>query len=306
MNKAQFVEFLNYPDLASEQTLTELKEIIEEYPFFQIGRMLLLKNLHHLDNIRYNSELKHSSVYIPDRSKLYSLINNIHKPENEKLPPAKAQDDVAQSVEEEIVNEVPIQDISPEKPKPVITITDNYLNASDEFTGDDGNIYNFSTKEEKLSEEDSALQDIVLPAADLLDYELSTSTGYSLPQLDEIEDINPNENRSFSDWLHVMRYSSSPVKEKSEKKTPKGMNLIDNFLSAKPKIITAPSSKTKEVDLSEQDTKHQDDILTETLADIYIKQGYKSKAISILEKLLLKYPEKNAYFARRISDLKEN
>ncbi len=58
--------------------------------------------------------------------------------------------------------------------------------------------------------------------------------------------------------------------------------------------------------MSEKKDEGNDDILSETLAAIYIRQGHKSKAISIFEKLRLKYPEKNAYFARRIRELTEN
>ena len=43
---------------------------------------------------------------------------------------------------------------------------------------------------------------------------------------------------------------------------------------------------------------------TETLAQIYAEQGYYDHAIHIYEKLILAYPEKNAYFAALIEKLK--
>ncbi len=46
------------------------------------------------------------------------------------------------------------------------------------------------------------------------------------------------------------------------------------------------------------------DFCTETLAQIYAEQGYYSHAIHIYEKLILAYPEKNAYFAALIEKLK--
>ena len=46
-----------------------------------------------------------------------------------------------------------------------------------------------------------------------------------------------------------------------------------------------------------------DDLMSETLAGIYIKQKHYHKGMAIYEKLRLKYPEKNVYFAERISDL---
>lgn len=46
------------------------------------------------------------------------------------------------------------------------------------------------------------------------------------------------------------------------------------------------------------------DFCTETLAQIYAEQGYYAHAIRIYEKLILAYPEKNAYFAALIEKLK--
>jgi hypothetical protein len=53
-------------------------------------------------------------------------------------------------------------------------------------------------------------------------------------------------------------------------------------------------------DISRQFTEESGELVTETLAKIYTKQGYYSKAIDIYEKLSLKYPEKSSYFATQI------
>jgi DNA-binding SARP family transcriptional activator len=45
-------------------------------------------------------------------------------------------------------------------------------------------------------------------------------------------------------------------------------------------------------------------MLSEKLANIYIKQGYYDKAISAYKKLSLKYPEKSDYFAEQIEKLR--
>ena len=45
--------------------------------------------------------------------------------------------------------------------------------------------------------------------------------------------------------------------------------------------------------------------LTESLAKIYIKQKKYAKALEIIKKLSLKYPEKNVYFADQIRFLEK-
>ena len=47
------------------------------------------------------------------------------------------------------------------------------------------------------------------------------------------------------------------------------------------------------------------DIVTETLAQIYAEQGYYEQAKDIYSKLILAYPEKNAYFAALIQKIDE-
>ena len=49
---------------------------------------------------------------------------------------------------------------------------------------------------------------------------------------------------------------------------------------------------------------NMDDFCTETLAEIYLEQGYPEEARRIYSKLMLFYPEKSAYFASLIEKLK--
>ena len=56
-------------------------------------------------------------------------------------------------------------------------------------------------------------------------------------------------------------------------------------------------------DISLGSLSDSEDLITETLVEIYISQGYYVRAISGYEKLSLKYPEKSTYFASRIKEI---
>jgi hypothetical protein len=82
--------------------------------------------------------------------------------------------------------------------------------------------------------------------------------------------------------------------------------LIDKFIIANPKI--EPSRDKTYVlseDISKPFVEEAGGLVTETLAKIYVSQGYYSKAMDIYEKLSLKFPEKNSYFAAQIEKVKE-
>ena len=58
-------------------------------------------------------------------------------------------------------------------------------------------------------------------------------------------------------------------------------------------------------DLSERSTRFGDDLVSENLAIILLRQGKKDRAIDIYKKLIWKLPQKKAYFAARIEDIKK-
>ncbi len=81
--------------------------------------------------------------------------------------------------------------------------------------------------------------------------------------------------------------------------------LIDKFISANPRIEPIrEKAGVQNEDLARPFTEEKGSFITETLAKIYVNQGYYSKAIDIYEKLCLKFPEKSSYFASQIERIK--
>ena len=101
-----------------------------------------------------------------------------------------------------------------------------------------------------------------------------------------VQDENPQDKlgkqlKSFTDWLKVMR------------KLPQKNQEIVPDVAAEHQIqaIAAHSIKGKE-------------ILTETMAEVLVKQGMREKALEVYHKLSLLNPDKSAYFATKIEQLK--
>ena len=99
------------------------------------------------------------------------------------------------------------------------------------------------------------------------------------------------------------------VKKKtgSSRKQNNKAELIDRFIQSEPvmpKITAIPASEIK--DLSQESPFDKEELFSETLAKIYVKQQLYEKAIATYIKLSLKYPEKSVYFANRIEKIKEN
>ncbi len=98
-------------------------------------------------------------------------------------------------------------------------------------------------------------------------------------------------------------------KETSKDEAPpslKGQELIDNFIESSGGKIELKEEPEFVPEIQEgEDSENEDDYFTETLAQIYIRQGRYSKALEIITLLNLKYPEKSAYFADQIRFLKK-
>ena len=87
----------------------------------------------------------------------------------------------------------------------------------------------------------------------------------------------------------------------------KGQEWIDNFLekSEEQPLIASVAEEEEEESEKIEEEPEEESYFTETLAKIYVKQQRYSKALEIITRLNLKYPEKNAYFADQIRFLEK-
>jgi len=108
---------------------------------------------------------------------------------------------------------------------------------------------------------------------------------------------------TFIDEIKTAKKKFKPEGTKQQEQ----IEIIENFIKTQPTItktkLSAPPPDAS--DLAEQSLVYGDNIVSETLVEILLKQGKKDKAIEILKKLIWKIPQKKAYFAAQIEELKK-
>ena len=136
----------------------------------------------------------------------------------------------------------------------------------------------------------------LLPKTAILTYNRSILRNWLYS--DQIKD-NQNkiktEKYSFLDWFDVINDDMPKVEEK--------IDLIDEFIKNSPKIKINNDYEVRSSFKTDQ--KIKDELITETLAKIYVKQEKFNKAIKAYEILSLKYPKKSSFFADQINDIKK-
>lgn len=87
-------------------------------------------------------------------------------------------------------------------------------------------------------------------------------------------------------------------------------DLVNKFLAKPAQILRKPApgaSAARVVDLKATKSLHSDEnLVTETLAKLHLRQNHRGEAIQIYEQLCLRYPEKSRYFMTQIQKIKEN
>jgi len=115
-----------------------------------------------------------------------------------------------------------------------------------------------------------------------------------------------SEMHSFQQWLQLSSLKpierKAAVSSKKQKEIEGKFDLIEDFIKSKPKI--KPSTSNDNTDIAIESTTENKNLMTETLARVYLEQKQYEKAIQAFKILSLKYPEKSSFFADRIKAIK--
>ena len=259
MTSDQILRYIEDQSFLNERTLGELREILDEYPYFQSAHLLYIRNLQIEHNFRFSGQLKTCSAYVTNRTILYHLLNPglVRQGIKDLSHPSASQD-------------IPIIEFSDEADQ---------------------------TQNNTEHSEASLIIHTEPGYDDLLNFELH-DTSYKLEESDG--DMEKPLDELARDISHL-----SSRKRKGEQQEQK-VDLIDRFIKDNPAFSIRQAEKLgadKITDEQPEMTGEKEEFITETLARIYMNQGLYKKAINAFEKLSLKYPEKNAYFARQIEEI---
>jgi hypothetical protein len=306
MNRNDFLNMIEDTVPVNRQMIGEVYELIDIFPYFQSAHMLLLKGLQNNADVKFENQLRNSAIHIADREVLYYLLKTNASPEIEQ----------GESKKDNVTSEDLIYDTQQ-------TVIESAKNSEYLISEIEKNSDETKSKEQQDTDRQTPGHSILISSETdneesagvmvLMDEETShyedkvfyMDPGFSVPDSSDLLELDLDENKaSISDEV-VFSREQLDHDEKNSKKHLQS-ELIDKFIIAKPRIEpNKEKTNLPSEDISKPFVELEGGFITETLARIYVNQGYYSKAIDIYEKLSLKFPEKNSYFASQIEKVKE-
>jgi hypothetical protein len=267
MNTLNFTKLLRSPSKLKKKQLASIESLIKEFPYFQSAHALHLKSLKSIGSYKYNKALKTTAAYTTDRSILFDFITS----------------------------EAFLQNIISEQ------IKNNHEGLKTLEVTDYQDISNHSKREESLLKMGIDSTDEINEGDD------SNPKAAEILNLGAPLEFNKNDTLSFVQWLQLTKakpIDRSKNKKETSSKQSKNFDLIDAFISKNPKIKPVEKEGIIE-NIAEQRTEEPEQLMTETLARIYVEQKNYERAIQSYTILSLKYPEKSGLFADQIKAIQQ-
>jgi hypothetical protein len=287
-------------------SVEELENLANDYPYFAPAQYILLAKLKDADNNGYQAQLQKAILYYHDPIVFDHFLNkedydvDFTSLEVPKILPAENRIEVLP--EQEIQKDTREENLS-EIQEPELS-NEIQTEPSDEIKEEGEIIIENPPVEELLPEEikneaasNAAITErieiippitaetnqtgtgLVFEPYHTVDY--FASQGIKLSQEEVSKDKFGKQLKSFTEWLKTMK--RLPAAEQVKSLEPGSEQKIEN--------LAAHSVEGEEV-------------YTETMAEVWERQGNREKAIEVYNKLSLLNPSKRAYFAAKIDSLK--
>lgn len=280
-----------------------LRKFVKDNPYSGVLQLLYCKYLHLNNDAQFENQLEKCSLVVADRKKVYELLF-------QPIVQEKIREYEKDFVEEENPVEVEQSEVLL---VPQIQEENDLINSDIE---EDLKVKTETKTEGAKSVRktiDELEENILVEAVNSsIQLDISKYAENSEDDIIEVEkgkenisiEKEPESNkRIFVSWFEKPKVKLKKKKEESRQ------SIVDDFLK------TTARSRKKEVNkkeaifsptnIAKMSLVANNEFVTETLANIYAKQGQIDKAIEIYKQLSLKNPEKKTFFASRIRFLKE-
>ena len=301
----------NYPSSTAEEA-EKLRAIKEAYPYSQVLHVLAARVSKEHAFTSQQNELQTAAVYSADRGVLKHMMTNeggnpmpsaevsVSASNIRMTPVVHRLDPVTKGSGEVVSEQEPVNFSSEDLAERVIKDVKELYNTRHNFEkmfvdnpvrhlaasvrpGDE----TIKSKRERIIEMSKALN-----AQTMKEGEAPAGKRRRLERKDIIDEI---------------AYSKNEI-EPEDPKQKEQLEIIDHFIQAQPTISNSKDkpAQIQDGDLSSIKTgEFGDNIVSETLVELLLKQGKKDKAVEVLKKLIWKFPQKKTYFAAQIEELKK-
>ncbi len=319
MNADLFNRLLRQPALLKEISTDELEQVTYQYPWFGTAQFLLAAKKKQTADAKAHQQTQKASLFFNNPLWFNQQMKSFEKPEEEIIfqqtqPSTIFVEDqkhselvlLPETEEEKLANDtdtfldaeaiIEVENIKEEQDAP---ITDAVLDAEAIIEAE-------ATKEEEILLREAEIESHALAVIEAAEAKEELTALHPLAKDDQ-------PVFTFEPFHTVDYFASQGIKLQEDKlgddKLGQQVKSFTQWLRSMKKIYV---EERKELDASQEqqvlsiatESNQQTEVITETMADVLIKQGKLSQAIDLYYKLSLLHPEKSVYFASRIEELK--
>jgi hypothetical protein len=297
----------------SVEEAKEIASLKAQFPYSQLLQTLAARVSKDHGFQHQQRDLQFAAVYAADRALLKEIITATpEEPVNQVISKhVNANEQVASTIDSIDVADVVMDDLErlsklknsfenlfmdyPKSTKGNEDITADVTPSEKIFTADNPEIT--KSKKERIIEMAKAVSNV-----GTADDGVNDESSFQKKKFHRVDKHGHPADKLIAEIQHS-KDEISPENERQKHQ----IEMINQFIRIQPSISSLKDRGPSAIgDLNPvKSGEFGDHIVSETLVEILIKQGKKDKAIEILKKLIWKYPQKKAYFASQIEDLKK-
>lgn len=312
MDREHFTRLIQEPVRVQRDDIADLKAMTERYPWFSAAHLLLAVGEHRQGDVLFDEQLRTSAAHLPSRAVLFDLVHPIEPPpqpllrvvakegtvKQEEGPPVAAA--VAETMAVVVDEDTMLIDAPAARSEAVPQVEAHPSPAPVIEEAPAAEVPPART-EEAADPLDVQMRQAALASS----YELLLADTIPIPEPEPIAPPRATGRMSFRAWLEDQPATSAsrprdtqpvqPVTDPAAMAATKA--LIDRFIH---QATPPPPAKKAEFFSPQQAAKRSledhADMVTETLARIYEKQGNLAKARAAYARLAEKHPDRRDHF----------